>query len=360
LSAAALVVGKFYPPHPGHLHLMAEALRIRTEVVVLCLGSWCDSSPPAARFDALLLDAEAEGIDMSRVHGRSGYDEAPFDLSSEHVWASHAALFAEYLRGMTAVDVLVSSEGYGAELGARLGIAHHSFDPYRSTVPLSSTQIRSQPLQYWHRLGAGTRAMLVTRIVVVGAESTGTTTVSQELAARLRLRGGPWADTRWVGEVGREVTAAKQEQVFRRTGRRPLAVDWTPEDFREIAARQGEVEVGAASAGGPVLVCDTDAFVTPIWERRYVGRDRAVLDPAALGSGHVYLVTDHRGVAFVQDGMRDGEHIRAAMTGEIIDELISAQRPWAMLTGPLAERVDLAERIVDQTLARRLRMEPPI
>lgn len=46
-----------------------------------------------------------------------------------------------------------------------------------------------------------------------------------------------------------------------------------------------------------------------------------------------------RAVPFVQDGLRDGEHVRAWMTGEFQARLTETGRPWTVLTGPLERRV---------------------
>ncbi len=74
----------------------------------------------------------------------------------------------------------------------------------------------------------------------------------------------------------------------------------------------------------------------------------------------IYLLTDHVGVPFVQDGIRDGEHIRAEMTRWFEDALTATGRSWVLLTGPLSERVDLAERVVNLALAQRSSFGAPL
>lgn len=75
----------------------------------------------------------------------------------------------------------------------------------------------------------------------------------------------------------------------------------------------------------------------------------------------IYLLTDHVGVPFVQDGIRDGEHIRAEMTRWFEDALTATGRSWVLLlTGPLSERVDLAVRVVNLALAQRSSFGAPL
>ncbi len=358
--SAALVIGKFYPPHAGHLHLLRSALTRRSLVVVLCLGSASDSFSPARRLDALLQDAAAAELDTHRLMGRAGYDEAPFDLADPLVWAAHVEAFRAHLSDCPTVDLLVTSESYGPELAERLGVEHSVCDPGRTEVPGSATALRADPLASWETLGPGTRRMLATRVVLLGAESTGTTTVAGQLAARLRARGGPWTNVALVEEYGRDLTLRKQRADSTATGTIPLSVEWTRADFVDIVAQQTTVEETAAAAGGPVLVCDTDAFATPIWERRYLGAAHARLDATDLGRGDVYLLTHHDGVPFTQDGTRDGAHLRTEMTRQFARALIAHGKPFAVLTGTLDQRVTLAERITEQTMRRKLSFEEPI
>lgn len=70
----------------------------------------------------------------------------------------------------------------------------------------SSTAVRRDLASRWHELAPATRAGLVTQVVVVGAESTGTTTVAEQLAQHYATRGGAWAATQCVPEYGREYT----------------------------------------------------------------------------------------------------------------------------------------------------------
>lgn len=358
-AAASLVIGKFYPPHAGHVHLVRQALELRDRAVVLSLGSRGDTYSPERRRQALREDVEAAGIDLSRLQICAGWDETPYDLASETVWESHVRIFRAHLQSAWDVDLLVTSEGYGDELGQRLGLAHASVDPLRTTVPISASAVRADVPGAWWALGPGTRRMLAVRIVVLGAESTGTTTVATLLTERLRSRGDAWADTRWVPEYGHELTELKQRQAAAQSGEVPLSVDWTSSDFADVVDEQTRREDEALVAGGPVLVCDTDAFATPVWERRYLG-DRASLDPTMLGRGDLYFLTDHNGVPFVQDGTRDGEHVRAQMTVDFERALVQHAKPWVLLSGSLEERVELAERAAEQVCRQRWAFRDPV
>lgn len=190
------------------------------------------------------------------------------------------------------------------------------------------------------------------RIVLVGSESTGKTTLARQLVEAFRGRGGDWADTRWVPEYGREYT----ERLVARQGAvaaegEAASAQWSAADFAVIAREQQRLEdAAAASTRSPVLICDTDAFATQVWERRYLGPgSTAALDAVpVLPPRAIYLVADVRGVPFEQDGIRDGEDVREAMQGWFVEGLEARGERWALVTGDQRERLVHSIRLVDE------------
>lgn len=352
--AHGLIVGKFYPPHAGHHHLIETAARACDEVTVVVAPSTVESIPLADRL-AWLREVHA-GSPHVRFAGV--YDDLPIDYGSADIWEAHCAVFRSAV-GDRRVDCIFSSEPYGDELARRFDAVHVSVDPARSTVHISGTAIRADPVANWAFLSPPARGWFARRVVVVGAESTGTTTLARALAAQLRLRGGAFTGTAWVAEYGRTLTSIKMAGLAPGQGVEDLV--WTRDDFVTVAREQNAAEDAAARAGGPILVCDTDSFATAIWEERYLGSvSREVLDAAREPA--LYLLTSHEGVPFEDDGMRDGEHIRGWMTERFRAELTKvAERgvPWIELTGPYRSRLEKALRACDALLARGWNLAPP-
>lgn len=340
-----LVVGKFYPPHAGHHALIDAAAAACDRVIVVVAPSSGETVPLDLRV-RWLREAHPD-----HVHVVGVYDDHPVDYADPAVWDLHTAVFRE-AAGTGRVDAVFSSEAYGAELARRFGAVAVTVDEAREGVPVSGTAVRADPVAHWDRLGPGVRAWLTRRVIVVGAESSGTTTMARALARHYRLRGGVWARTRWVPEYGRELTERKLA-ALRRT--RPDAtvdqVVWERADFREVAAAQNAAEDAAARDGAPILFGDTDAFATTIWEERYLGSTSeevaAQVRPPAL-----YLLTDDAGVPFVDDGLRDGEAIRSWMTGRFRHELAARGVPHVVLTGRYRARLRAAVAACDALLAR--------
>ena len=363
-----LVVGKFYPPHRGHQYLIERAAALCARVTVLVMAAGSETLALADR--VAWLQASCGPLPTVTVAGVRC--DVPVDFCSKAIWAAQLAVMRAALEGngLPPVDAVVSSEPYGDELAARFGAKHVCIDSGRVTVPVSASQIRIDLAGSWNDLLAPVRAGLAARVVVLGAESTGTSTIAESLAEAYRRRGGVWARTRCVAEAGRDYTLTKWQQARAEAAASqrpdlPLdAVDWTPADFDAVATEQTRRENDAAASGSPLLVCDTDAFATSLWERRYLhGRARGSQPWATTGLPRhdVYLLTSHEGVPWQDDGVREGDlRVRAEMTEWFARALTAAGHSWVLLTGSLAGRLALAVRVTDEILARRAAFGPAI
>ncbi|WP_441248045.1 AAA family ATPase [Kitasatospora sp. McL0602] len=362
-----LVIGKFYPPHAGHHFLIRTAADACERVTVVAMAADVESVPLASRVQ-WLTEAWA-GHPHVRVAGVT--DNLEVDYDSAEVWAGHVALMRQ---GVTAaaptappVDAVFSSEPYGVELARRFDAAPVVLDQARETFAVSGTAVRADPVAHWAALEPPVRAWFSRRVVVLGAESTGTTTLSRDLAEALRARGGPHAPTGWVPEYGRELTIAKlavARAVADPAGPAPTVFDleWTDEDFELVARRQTADEDRAARAGGPVLVCDTDALATTVWQERYRGATTAAVHElaAALPPRALYLLTSDQGVPFDDDGLRDGEHLRPWMTDRFREVLTTGRTPWLELTGDRTDRLGQALAAVDRLLVTGWGLAAPL
>jgi HTH-type transcriptional regulator, transcriptional repressor of NAD biosynthesis genes len=339
--SAGLVIGKFYPPHAGHHLLIRTAAAVCERVFVAVLAASDETIPLAYRV-AWLRQAHP-GVSV-----RGAIDDVPVDYASAQAWAAHVAIMRELVP--EPVDAVFTSEAYGPELARWFDAAHVPVDPLRRLVPCSGTAVRDDPAAHWEHLGPGVRAWYATRVVVVGAESSGTTTLARGLAAHYNAP--------YVPEYGRERTIDKLATARARAalaGRPAPGMDglhWPSTDFADIARRQIAAEdAAAAGAPSPLVVCDTDALATGIWHERYRGEPSAVVTALAAGlaarSRRRYLLTDHADVPFHQDGIRDGEHLRAWMTTRFAAELSTRDIPHTHLSGTPETRLRGAVAAVD-------------
>ena len=140
-----------------------------------------------------------------------------------------------------------------------------------------------------------------------------------------------------------------------------LTAPWRSDEFDLIMDRQIAAEDAARRRTPcPVLVCDTDALSTVLWHERYVGGWRADLWQRALDhQPALYLLTGDE-IEFVDDGMRDGRHIRSAMQQRFRAVLAEQPVPWAEVRGSVAERVATARPLVEEAVASALRFSDPL
>lgn len=341
----ALVLGKFYPPHNGHHHLIETAAARSERTTVTVLAASAEHIPLEHRVRWLTeTHRDTPGV---RIIG--DLDDHPMDFDSDEIWSLHVELTKAVLArraiadgepAKAPVDVVFSSEKYGDELARRLGAQHVLVDLDRVTHVVSGTAVREHPIANWHHLAPATQRGLGWKVVVVGAESTGTTTLSKQLADHFRAP--------WIPEYGREHTELKLQSA------RAFAPDatadslvWTLGDFEDVA-REQERRIAAETA--PLVIADNDAFAATVWGERYLGFRPNVF---AGTPPDLYLLTDHVGVPFEQDGWRDGEHLREWMTGLFERELARRGVPWLKVTEDrFATAVTAVEHLMRQDVTR--------
>ena len=143
----------------------------------------------------------------------------------------------------------------------------------------------------------------------------------------------------WVPEYGRQFTIEHG-----------LDHCWTTEDFIAIARQQATMEDAAARRSAPVLVCDTDVLATSVWHERYMGTRSTVVEAmAAARQPSLYVLTADE-IPFVQDGLRDGEHLRRWMTERFREVLGGTGVEWLEVEGGRNERVDHVVRAIGERL----------
>lgn len=316
-----LVIGKFYPPHRGHKFLIDTALSQVDHLDVLICAR--PEQTMSGEFRAQWLR------EMHPAASVRAIDDPGEDDNSEF-WAQYTVQILG-----SAPDVVFTSEDYGETFARFLGCRHVMVDRERTHVPVSAREIRAGPLRHWEFLEPCVRAYFAKRVSVVGAESTGTTTLARDLAAHY--------NTVWVPEYGREYCEKLQA-----AGVDLWTYQWRSAEFTEIAHKQQEMENDLARAANRILICDTDVLATGIWHERYLRTSSQEVETIAAAHRHdLYLLTDCD-LPFVQDGLRDGETIRQWMTRRFEEVLTTRGLRWVKISGFGEQRLAAAIREVDK------------
>jgi NadR type nicotinamide-nucleotide adenylyltransferase len=169
------------------------------------------------------------------------------------------------------------------------------------------------------------------RVAILGAPSSGKSTLAAALAARY--------NTLWVPEYLREFVDQHD--------RVPLSGDQFP-IAHEQCAREDAAAAVAQAMGGKYLFCDTTALMTAVYSRHYFGGiDREL---AALTAARRYDITlvAAQDIPWVADGLqRDAEHVSRIIFDLLIDELESRAVRYHLIEGNPQQRMAQVAQLLE-------------
>jgi len=174
----------------------------------------------------------------------------------------------------------------------------------------------------------------VVKVVLFGPESTGKTTLSEQLARHY--------NTVWVPEYAREYLQNKWNNE-RKT--------YEPKDLLPIAEGQMRLENYLTKKASDVLICDTDLLETKVYsEAYYIGHCDPILEKYALQNQYdLYLLT-YIDVPWMGDDLRDKPNERERMFLHFKDSLEKHNRKFIILKGNKKERLTTAVAQIDKLL----------
>lgn len=167
------------------------------------------------------------------------------------------------------------------------------------------------------------------KIVVIGPESTGKSTLSSQLAGYYR--------TEWVPEYARRYLEE-------------LAGDYREEDLLKIAKGQIALENTMARKAGELLICDTDLLVLKVWSDHKYGRTHPwILEQIASRYYDFYLLTDID-IPWEFDPQREHPELREYFFSLYKFHLQSLKKPFVVISGNSKERLNAARKAIDSLL----------
>jgi NadR type nicotinamide-nucleotide adenylyltransferase len=339
LHKRGLVVGKFCPLHLGHELLIQRAMDGCEELLVVSYTkpefpglepvrreTWLRARFPQARI--VVLD-DARLAALCAVRGMPAralpHNDADGDEHRHFMgWLCWTVLDLP-------VDAVFTSEEYGPGFAQVLErhyasgpVAHVSVDQARSLVPVSGTLVRQDPHAHGAFLSPIVRADFVTRVCVLGGESSGKTTLTQALAAHF--------ETAWVAEYGRELWES-QDGVL------------AYEDLLKIGREQLRREAQALLAARRWLFCDTSPMTTYFYCVEMFGRAEQELAQLAE---HRYdlIVLCAPDFPFIQDGTRRDEDFRARQHAWYQAELARRGIAYVNVSGSVDDRIRQVAKVL--------------
>jgi len=212
-------------------------------------------------------------------------DKFPYDDIVDKDNPIFAPTYAADLSFLDPFDYVFSSEEYGEPFAKALGAQHVVVDIAREMLPISGTMIRENLYDHRGWVDPVVYRDLIKKIVFVGTESTGKSTLAKALADEL--------GTRWTHEFGRELWEAQNLQ-------------GSFADMLKIATNQYKREQAAILHSRDFLFCDTNAFTTLQWSIMAHGTaDERLIDLVRKTKDEYTWFLCSNDFGWVQDGTRE-------------------------------------------------------
>ena len=185
------------------------------------------------------------------------------------------------------------------------------------------------------------KSVNILKVVLFGPESTGKTTLSDQLARHY--------NTVWAPEYAREYLQTKWNNE-RKTCENS--------DLLPIAIGQMKLENKLAKKADKILICDTDLLETKVYSEEYYG---GFVDPkldkaAKVNQYDLYLLT-HIDTPWEADDLRDKPEERLEMFNAFENALIKHKRSYIVLKGNKQKRLKAATKAIDKLLNDRKNLD---
>ncbi len=324
MATHGLTLGKYAPLHRGHQHVIDTALREMDQVSVIIYDAPETTTTPLTVRANWIRTLYPQVQVIEAWDGPNEVGDTP-DIRQRH---EDYILNRLNIRNITH---FYSSEFYGEHMSRALNAVNRLVDAKREHYPISSTQLRANLYDNRQMVSPEVYRDLITRVVFLGAPSTGKTTLSSKLASVF--------DTVWMPEYGREYWEV--HQVERRL---------TPEQLVEIAEGHLEREDHLVVEANEYLFVDTNAITTYMFALDYHGsvHPRLVeLAQQAVSRYDLVFLCDVD-IPYANTWDRSGDVNRQIFQKQIVADMKARRLPYILLQGDLETRIQTVRRVLSR------------
>jgi HTH-type transcriptional repressor of NAD biosynthesis genes len=321
----AFVFGKFLPFHKGHEALISFAMKNCDFLTVLV----CCSDK-----ENILAEIRKSWINKTFITSKNidvktfNYLESELPNTSESsqevskIWSEKfKIIFPNY-------HLVITSEEYGNYVASFMGIKHIAFDIPKQFFPISATAVRNDIFTNWKFLPDSVKPYFAIKVVVLGTESTGKTTLTQQLAKHFNCSS--------VNEAGRDLIANSNSFEF--------------DDLYLVATEQAKRIDMAVLEQSPLIIIDTDIHITKSYAN-FIFDKTLEAESKTYNSNkadlYLYLNND---VGYVQDGTRLSENDRNLLDISHRNILQQHNIDITEITGDWEQRFDKAVTTIKQLI----------
>ena len=327
----SLVLGKFFPCHLGHLYLIDTAISQSEHTHVIITHNTSQSIPGDVRYKALkAIYQHHKNVTIYSVSDEGLPQHDNECQTKDEFYSYWVPLVYNQVKEL---DVVFTSEDYGDEFADYLGIKHVLVDKDRNKYPISGTLVRSNPFKYWNFIPDEIKPFFVKRIVIMGPESCGKSTLTKNLAG--------YYQTNFVIEYGR--------LVYENNG------GVTIDDFIPISKGRQDLEDWMIKHSNKLLFCDTEDITTYLFSKMYYPNECnkvedyfvEVLEKKPKYDIYLLMRPDCPGV---QDGTRQFLDERWNHYEMIKSELVSQGCNFVEIGGDWENRLKESKKVINDFL----------
>lgn len=316
-----LTLGKFAPFHKGHQLLIETAVNEVDELIVLIYDDPVINIALATRA-AWIREIYPKIVVIEGVNSPNdtGYTPEIMKIQEDYVLS---------VLGNRTISHFYSSEPYGVHMSIALNAVNRQVDVSRNIIPISATKIRKDSFENKKFIHPIVYKDLITKVVLLGAPSTGKTTLAEKLALHF--------GTQWMPEYGREYW--EKHQINKRL---------TLEDLLKIAETHIEREDALVLQSNRILFSDTNAITTYLFSLDYHGTALAALENLAKAAEnrHDIIFVCDTDIPYDDTWDRSGDVKRKEFQQRIIEDLNNRNLKYYMLSGTIDERIEQVSKVL--------------
>lgn len=324
--------GSFDPLHIGHIDMIIRAAsECERLYVVLSYSRKRDSIPMEYRYRCIKNSfRHMDNISIILLEDNAT-TKAEYD--TEDYWKKGRDYVLEQIGSK--VDVVYCGSDY---IGTNRYESLYNCEVVyvdREIIFISSTDIRNNPFKYWDYIPDICKPYYTKKILFVGGESTGKSTIVQNLALAY--------NTNFLEEVGREVCDV--------AGAEDLMV---ASDFYEILLKHKTKEMELIKQSNKLFFIDTDALTTKFFAQFLLEGEKekaeSLADAITKINDFDLIFFLEPTVAFVQDGTRNEkiEADRELYSNQIKALFDKAGLEYICLSGDYLSRYEDVKRIIKE------------
>lgn len=321
----AFVFGKFLPFHKGHEAMINFALTKCNFLTVLICCSDKENITATTRQKWIETTFEIQKNIEVKIFNYSENEFPNTSVSSlevSKIWSSKfKELFPDY-------HLVITSEEYGNYVASFMKIKHIAFDIPKHLYPVSATKIRNDLFTNWKFLPDSVKPDFVFKVVILGTESTGKTTLTVQLAE--------YFNCTFVTEIARDLIDNSNTFEF--------------DDLHRIAIEHAKRIDKAFLSESPLIIIDTDIHITKSYANFIFNKTLEVENKIYNSNKsdlYLYLNND---VEYVQDGTRLNESDRNLLDISHRQILTQHNIEIVEITGDWEQRFKQAVTIIKQTI----------